>query len=102
VHWLVVADPDQADHTGTLLHTVLLQLDAGDSPRVQAQVVSLEAASAIPAAPAAAASPAAPAATKEYRAAVEHELNVMRARAFEYYRNRTVAVEFQPGSQRRP
>jgi hypothetical protein len=52
----------------------------GDEPRVQSQVVPLSAASAIPTAPLAAVSLAASAAVKDYRDAVQNELDAMKAR----------------------
>jgi HK97 family phage portal protein len=54
----------------------------GDEPRVQAQVVPLSAAGAIPSAPAAPAAAAAqPTAAKSYRAAVQNDFEALRARA---------------------
>jgi HK97 family phage portal protein len=53
----------------------------GDEPRTQAQNVPLSAAANIPSMPAAAASPAAPAAAREHRAAVQLDVEALRARA---------------------
>ena len=55
----------------------------GDEPRLQAQVVPLSAAGAIPAAPAspAAAAAAEPTAAKSYRAAVQNDIEALQARA---------------------
>jgi hypothetical protein len=52
----------------------------GDEPRVQAQVVPLSAAGAIPAAPASAVSPSAPAA-RNYHKAVRRDVEALEARA---------------------
>jgi hypothetical protein len=52
----------------------------GDEPRVQAQVVPLSAAGAIPTAPTSAVPPSAPA-TRSYRRAVQHDAKALMARA---------------------
>jgi HK97 family phage portal protein len=52
----------------------------GDEPRTQQQVVPLSAAASIPAAPGPEAPPSAPAAAKGYKAAVQADIDVLRAR----------------------
>lgn len=71
----------------------------GDEPRCQQQVVPLSAAAAIPSAPAAPGPDAAPAVAKNYKAAVQNDVEALRARA---KRSERTAAPIEDTKSRRP